>query len=168
MLDMTTLEDAISYTIMCRNKRFIIEISAERLKGEGGLIDIFYDFKDNLDDPDVMCDFETWAVDAIWEHVKRLVPDFQMPTTTLLDYYNAETFVFELVNRSGTLEAIEHPYDPNTFGDARPRVRIVEPDSEVVSPTTEALTPTICRSVLPGCSLHPSIPTGQSCWSRVH
>ena len=59
MLEMVTLDNAISYTFMCHNKRFILDISAEYLEGEGGLVDEFYEFKDNIDDPDILCDFET-------------------------------------------------------------------------------------------------------------
>jgi hypothetical protein len=154
MVGMTTLDDAISYTIMCRNKRFTIEISAQQLEGVGGLIDTFYEFKENLDDTDVFCDFETWVVDAIDEDIKQLAPapapGFRMPTT-LLGYYDAETHVFELVNRNGTLEAVEHRYDPKTNRDTRPKVLIIEPDSDSVSPGTrasaaaEGSTPTISR-----------------------
>lgn len=62
MLDMVVLYNAVSYIFMCRNKQFIVNISTERLRGEGGLADTFYKFKeDDLNDPDVYFDFETWS-----------------------------------------------------------------------------------------------------------
>lgn len=54
MLDMVVLYDAVSYIFMCRNKQFTVNVSTERLRGEGGLADTFYKFKeDDLNDPDV-------------------------------------------------------------------------------------------------------------------
>lgn len=67
MLEMVVLEDAISYTFMCCNKRFILDIAAENLEDEWALVGEFYRFKDDLDDPDVFREFEEWAVDAIDE-----------------------------------------------------------------------------------------------------
>lgn len=140
MLEMVILHDAISYTFMCRNKRFVVDILAERLRGEGGLVDAFYRFKDDIDDPDIFCDFETWVVDAVEEHIERLAPApdpiSRMPTT-LLEYYGAEKFAMELVNRNGLLVAIEHPYDPKLHGNTGPRVTIV--DSETCDSSTGAV-----------------------------
>ncbi|TVY55312.1 hypothetical protein LCER1_G003524 [Lachnellula cervina] len=126
MQEMVTLEDAISYTFMSRNKRFMIEITAERLEGEGSLVDEFYQFKDDLDDPDILCDFETWAIGPIHERVRKLVPVPVSRPTTLLEYYDAETYVFELFNEGGVLKANELAFDPKIFGDASPKVAIVE------------------------------------------
>ncbi len=143
MLEMVILDDAISYTFMCRNKRFIVDISAESLRGEGELVDTFYEFKDDIDDPDIFCDFETWVIDAVDEHIKRLAPApdpaSRMPTT-LLEYYHAETFAIELVNRNGMLEAIEHPYDRRIHGDTSPKVTIVDSDIYDSSSGTVSLT----------------------------
>jgi serine/threonine protein kinase len=73
MLDMVVLHGAVSYTFMCRNKQLIVNILAERLRGEGGLADAFYRFReDDLNDPDVYVDFETWVIDAVDEHIERL------------------------------------------------------------------------------------------------
>lgn len=126
MLDMVTLEDSISYTFMSRNKRFIIEIAAERLRGEGGLVDEFHGFKDDLDDPDIFCDFETWAISPIHERVRQLVPVPISKPTTLSEYFDPITYVFELYNDDGVLKAKELPFDPEIFGDASPKVAIVE------------------------------------------
>lgn len=41
MLDIVVLYDAVSDIFMCRNKQFIVNISTERLRGEGGLADTF-------------------------------------------------------------------------------------------------------------------------------
>ncbi|TVY20808.1 hypothetical protein LARI1_G001787 [Lachnellula arida] len=126
MQEMVTLEDSIFYTFMSRNKRFMIEITAERLEGEGSLIDEFYQFKDDLNDPDILCDFETWAIDPIHERVKNLVPVPVSRPTTLLEYYNADTHVFELYNQGSILKATELAFDPKIFGDASPKVSIIE------------------------------------------
>lgn len=143
MLDMVVLYDAVSYIFMCRNKKFIVNISTERLRGEGGLADTFYRFKeDDLNDPDVYFDFETWVIDAVYEDIQRLAPapdpTSRVPTT-LLEYYGAEKFALELVNRNGVLAAIEHPYDPRLHGDISPRVTIV--DTQTCDSSTAALPP---------------------------
>lgn len=96
MLDMVILYDVVSYIFMCRNKQFIVNISAERLRGEGGLVDTFHKFmEDDLNDPDVYFDFETWVIDAVYEDIQRLAPapdpTSRVPTT-LLEYYGAEKF----------------------------------------------------------------------------
>ncbi|KAL7925180.1 hypothetical protein ACQKWADRAFT_285285 [Trichoderma austrokoningii] len=154
MLDMVTLDDAISYTFMCRNKRFIVDVSAESLGGEGELVDQFYKFKDDIDDPDIFSDFETWAIDAVDEHIKRLAPAASQTPTTLLEYYGAETFVFELVNRNGMLKAIEHSYDPEIHGDTSPKVIIV--DSETRNAESTDGKAIIHRSVIPTVPLLPA------------
>ena len=123
---MVTLEDSISYTFMSRNKRFMIEIAAERLEGEGSLIDEFYEFKDDIDDLDILCNFETWAIGPIHKRVKQLVPVPISTPTTPLEYYNPETYVFELFNDGGILKANELTFDPKIFGDASPKVAIIE------------------------------------------
>jgi hypothetical protein len=126
MQEMVNLEDSISYTFMSRNKRFIIEIAAECLEGEGNLVDEFYEFKDDMDDPDILCDFETWAINAIHEQVKQLVPVAVSRPITLLDYYDPEIHVFELFNDGGVLKGKELTFDLEIFGDASPKVAIIE------------------------------------------
>jgi hypothetical protein len=126
MQEMVNLEDSISYTFMSRNKRFIIEIAAERLEGEGNLVDEFYEFKDDMDDPDILCDFERWAINAIHDQVKQLVPVAVSRPTTLLDYYDPEIHVFELFNDGGVLKGKELTFDLEIFGDASPKVAIIE------------------------------------------
>jgi hypothetical protein len=155
MLEMVVLDDAISYTFMCRNKRFIVDISAESLKGgEGMLVDTFYEFKNNLDDPDIFCDFETWVIDAIDGHIKRFAPapnpTSRMPTT-LLEYYHPETFVMELVNHNGILKPVEHPYDPEIHGDTSPKVVIIDSDISVTSSGAVSLTSPAADPCREGC-----------------
>lgn len=116
MQEMVSLEDSISYTFMSRNKRFIIEIGAEHLEGEGNLVDEFYEFKDDMDDPDILCDFERWAINAIHDQVKQLVPVAVSRPTTLLDYYDPEIHVFELFNDGGVLKGKELTF---RFGNIR-------------------------------------------------
>jgi len=121
MQNIVTLEDSFSYTFMSRNKRFVIEIAAERLEGEGSLIGEFYGLKGDIDDPDVLCNFETWAIGPIHERVKQLVPVPISRLTTLLEYYDPETYVFELFNKGGRLKANELAFDPKIFRDASPK-----------------------------------------------
>lgn len=150
MRDMVTLEDSISYTFMSRNKRFIIEIAAKRLEGESGLLDEFYTFKDDLDDPDILCDFETWAIGPIHERVMQLVPVAVSRPTTLLEYHAPETFVFELFNEGGVLKAKELAFDPNIFGDPSPKVAIIEnAASQLSSSHEEPRDGVVLRSALP-------------------
>jgi hypothetical protein len=128
MLEMVTLESSIWYTIMCCNTRFIVSIDAQNLAGKGELVDRFYELKAGVDDPDGLCEFEDWVLDAIDEHIKRLVPtprrQANMPTS-LLEYFDAGVFVFELVNRNGTLRAVKRPYDPKLHGATKPKITIV-------------------------------------------
>lgn len=132
MLEMVVLEDSISYTSMCGNKRFILDISVENLEGEGDLVDAFYQFKEDLDDHDTFIDFEGWAVDAIDEQLRRLVEipssDSDSPTS-LQDHYAAEIFVFTLVNRGGVLAGLESEYDPGHHGGPGPKITVVELDA---------------------------------------
>ena len=88
---------------MCRDERFIPDISAEHLEGEEGFVDTFYQLKEDLDVPDIFIDFEYWAVDPIIEQLKRLVDSpgsNPKAPTALQDYYTAETFVFTLANQN--------------------------------------------------------------------
>ena len=150
MQEMVMLEDSISYTFMSRNKRFIIEIAAKRLEGEGGLVDEFYAFKDDIDDPDIFCDFETWAIDPIHERVRQLVPVPVSKPTTLLEYYDPEIYVFELFNEGGILKANELVFDPKIFGDASPKISIVGNTESRLSPGHEVPRDTmISRTALP-------------------
>lgn len=119
MLEMVVLEYSISYTFMCRNKRIILNISAENLEGGGGLVDTFYQCKEDLDDPDIFIDFEGWAMDAVDERLRRLVkiPSLGSDSpTSLQGYYAAEIFVFTLVNRNGVLVGVETEYTPEYHG----------------------------------------------------
>ncbi|KAH6714133.1 kinase-like domain-containing protein [Leptodontidium sp. MPI-SDFR-AT-0119] len=157
MQEMVTLEDSISYTFMSRDKRFIIEIAAERLGGEGSLVDEFYEFKDDIDDPDILCDFETWAIGPIHERVKQLVPLPISSPTTLLEYYDPETYVFELFNEGGILKANELAFDPKIFGDASPKVAIIENAESRLSSSREVPRDVIVsRSALPTVPLVPA------------
>ncbi|RDL34549.1 Uncharacterized protein BP5553_07677 [Venustampulla echinocandica] len=157
MLEMVTLEDSISYIFMSRNKRFIIEIAAEHLEGEGSLIDEFYEFKDDIDDPDILCDFETWAIGPIHERVKQLVPVAISRPTTLLEYYDPQTYVFELFNDGGILKANELAFDQEIFGDASPKVAIIENAESRLSPSHEIPRDGIVsRSALPTVPLTPA------------
>lgn len=172
MIEMVNFHDAVSYTIMCHNKRFIINVSAEHLEGEGGLVNKLYEFIETLDDdPDAMYDFEDWVLDPMDEHIKRLAPAPAPDSrTTLLQYYQPETYVFDMVNRNGVLVAIEDSYDPNIHGDSRPIAVIVDDDMEFspndtstntdTDPVTSELDRkrTIHRSALPRV---PTIPASQ-------
>jgi len=91
MLEMVILEDmeTISYTFMCLNKKFVIDVAAEKLQGKGNLVDKLHEFIATIhDDQAAEMDFEDWIYGAVQEHVKRLapIPNPNSPKpTTLLD-----------------------------------------------------------------------------------
>ena len=170
MLEIIILEDTISYTFMSRNKKFIVDVEAEKLQGTSNhLVDKLLGFiGTNMDDhPDAETDFEDWIFDAVLEDVERLAPPpdpNSWKPTTLLAFHGAETFYFELVNRDGELGAVQHTYDPTIHGDSRPAIPIV--DSDICDPddiSGEKMT-IICPS---GRSLHPRISASEGCRSRV-
>lgn len=63
MSGMVILDNCITYTFMCRDKRFFLDMSAERLEGEGRHADVFCEFKHNLHDLDMSCDSEDGVAD---------------------------------------------------------------------------------------------------------
>lgn len=73
MLEMVILDDAISYTFMCRNRRFMVDVSAESLGQAAELVEKLFHFKDTIDDPDIYVEFEGRVIDAVDEHVLGMV-----------------------------------------------------------------------------------------------
>lgn len=160
MLDMTICEESITYTFMARNKKFILEIDAEMLEGKGYILDEFHGFLEDLDDPDNFADFETWAVDAVHEHVLRLCPEPLSRPTSLLDFYNAATHVFQLYNDRGTLRAMEIPLEPGQYGQTDPKFPVVEKVEDVNSEICSSYGSTeqyfLLKSALPNVPIFPA------------
>jgi hypothetical protein len=124
------------------------------LEGDGSLVQEFYKFKDDMDDPDIFCDFEKWAIDPIHERNQTLVPVPISKPTTLLAYYDPATYVFELYNDGGILKANELPYEPENFGDFSPKVATIEnSESQFLSDRDAPKDGFVPRSALPTVSL---------------
>lgn len=58
MLDLWVADTGVDYAFMYNGVRFLISILAEKLRGEGGLFEEFNDFKEDLEDPEKMFEFE--------------------------------------------------------------------------------------------------------------
>ncbi|KAI4859025.1 hypothetical protein F4820DRAFT_441001 [Hypoxylon rubiginosum] len=160
MLELTIHVEAIVYVFMYNRVRFYVNIIAEKLEGEGEVLHEFNEFKDDLDDPENLSNFEDWILDTLDDFMREaaptLAPSDRKPIT-LLEYFSPPTFAFELVNKGGKLCAVQEDYDPKTHGDTSPRTEIVDflPDDgneSVGSSSAGAIFPAegvVLRSALP-------------------
>ncbi|KAK3941352.1 hypothetical protein QBC46DRAFT_104501 [Diplogelasinospora grovesii] len=129
MLELWVHGEDIVYVFLFNGTRFYVSITSEKLEGEGELLQKFNDFKDDLDDPDTMFNFEEWVLGTLDDFMQKVAPTpapGARKPITLLEYFSPPTFAFELVNKEGKLCAIREDYDPQIHGDTSPRTQIVE------------------------------------------
>ncbi|KAI0185846.1 hypothetical protein EV127DRAFT_440447 [Xylaria flabelliformis] len=134
MLDLEVLNQDILHVFMRNCVRFYVRVFAQDLEGDEQIFGEFARFRDDLDDPDTMFEFEEWVLDAIEDEISILAPAPSPGTRkpiTLLDYFRPPTFAFRLVNQKGTLIAIKEIYNPQHHGDTSPRTRIVDTVPEI-------------------------------------
>lgn len=127
MLELSDHGNNIVYVFMLNETQFYASIMAEKLEGEGAILNEFNGFKDDLDDLDNMFNFEEWVLGALDEF--KLAPAAAAGAwkpITLLDYFSPPTYAFELINEEGHLRAIQEDYTPETHGDTSPRTWIVD------------------------------------------
>ena len=130
MLDLFISDLAVEYAFVYNGTRFYVTIKAEKLKGEGEFLDEFNKFKDGIDDPDTMFQFEEWILSPLDDFMLKVAPTPEhgtWKTITLLDYFSPPTYAFALVNQKGSLYAIQEDYNPQIHGDISPRTRIIDP-----------------------------------------
>ena len=146
---------------MLNGTRFYVTIMAERLEGEGDLLNEFNDLKNDLDDPNNMFNFEEWVLGALDGFTARLAPAATASARepiTLLDYFSPPTYAFEFINEGGRLQAIQEDYTSEIHGDTSPRTWIVDvlPNCGSVGPES-SLTGELLQDedVLPRSSLPP-------------
>ncbi|EQK98025.1 hypothetical protein G6O67_006396 [Ophiocordyceps sinensis] len=127
MLDLLASDHAIEYAFMYNGTRFHIFTSAEKLLGAGNLLQDFNKFLSHLDDPDIMFQFEEWVLAPLDDFMRKVAPSQGGGTRkpiTLLDYFAPPTYAFTIVNKAGTLFAVQEDYNAQIHGDSSPRTRI--------------------------------------------
>ncbi|KAF7551668.1 hypothetical protein G7046_g7654 [Stylonectria norvegica] len=151
MLDLIEHDDAVDYISLNNGVRFYVEINEKDLQGEGGLVDVFNDFLDDLQDPENMFQFEEWLLQPLEDIMEELSPTPEPGSTrkpvTLLQYFCPPTFAFKLVNKSGMLCALQEEYNHEIHKDTSPRTHII--DSLPENHSTPEDTTVILRSSLP-------------------
>ncbi|KJZ68343.1 hypothetical protein HIM_12265 [Hirsutella minnesotensis 3608] len=135
MLELLASDHAVEYAFMYNGTRFFLFISAEKLAGDGNLLDEFYNFLKDLDDPDTMFQFEEWVLSPLNDFLRSVAPRQGGGTrrpVTLLNYFSPPTYAFTFINNGGSLIAIQEDYHAQIHGDTSPRTRIVDslPDSK--------------------------------------
>ncbi|KAI1105536.1 hypothetical protein F4804DRAFT_304202 [Jackrogersella minutella] len=171
MLELAVFDENIVYVFMRNAKRFYINIRAETLEGQGALLSDFKKFRDGIDDPDTLFQFEDWVLDALDDFMCRAAPTpapGSRKSLTLLEYFSAPTFAFQVVNQDEKLFPIQEEYDPELHGRLGPRTQIVNslpnPDKRCRSSSTcssHTIRPhwgehVILRSALPNVPLIPA------------
>ncbi|KAM4058916.1 kinase [Hirsutella rhossiliensis] len=133
MLDLLASDRAIEYAFMYNGSRFYIFISAEKLLGGGHLLEDFQTFLSDLDDPDIMFQFEEWILSPLHDFMRQVAPKQgggkgggTRKPITLLDYFSPPTYAFILVNKAGRLFAVQEEYNARVHGDSSPRTRIFD------------------------------------------
>ncbi|KAK7408683.1 hypothetical protein QQX98_009151 [Neonectria punicea] len=142
--------DHVNHIFMYNLKRFYVTIQRKELKGKGGLLETLDNFRENIEDPDTLFEFEDWVLDALDSFLKALAPTpgpGTPKTLTLLDYFSPPTCAFRLVNDGGSLRGIQENYDPQSQGDSSPRTQIVDEAQSYHPDDTDG--PLLLRSALP-------------------
>lgn len=136
ILDLAVLTENIVHVFMYNLKRFYVIIIAENLEGKGNLLNKFKRFRDDIDEPETMFQFEDWVLGALDDFMRKealtLAPGFResltlfeyLPTFRLLP--SPSTFAFYLVKRDGKLCPTQQQYDPELHARISPRTRIID------------------------------------------
>ena len=128
-LELSVYSEDVVFVFLLNGTRFYVSITSKMLEGSGELLQEFRDFKDDVEDPDTMFNFEEWILGALGDDMRQVAPSpapgVRKPIT-LLEYFSPPTFAFELVSREGKLCALKQNYDPQIHGDTAPRTRIVQ------------------------------------------
>ncbi|KPM34018.1 hypothetical protein AK830_g12553 [Neonectria ditissima] len=135
---------------MYNRKRFYVTIPREELQGKGELLETLDNFRQDIEDPDTLFEFEDWVLEALGSFLKTLAPTPAPGTNealTLFDYFSPPTYAFRLINEGGSLCGIQEIWDPKSYGDSSPRTRIVD-EAQSCHPDDAEL-PLILRSALP-------------------
>ncbi|KAF4463007.1 kinase-like domain [Fusarium albosuccineum] len=151
MLDLMISARNIDYAFLYNGVRFHVGIKAEDLHGPGDLLQEFNAFKDDIDAPDTLYQFEEWILAPLHSIIEKEAPTPERDaskTVTLLHYFSPLTFAFSLVNKDGSLHAIQK-YNPDKYGDLSPRTQIVDALSDSPPNPGNRRTEMILRSSLP-------------------
>ncbi|OTB01704.1 hypothetical protein M426DRAFT_265610 [Hypoxylon sp. CI-4A] len=129
VLELTPLGEDMLYVFLYNLKRFYIDLRQRDLVGPGSLLNDFKSFRDNIDDPEIIFQFEDWVMDALKDFMREVAPNPEpgpRKALTLLEYFSAPTFAFHIINQEGNLYPVQEPYDPLLHGCMGPRTRIVD------------------------------------------
>ncbi|KAM0431359.1 hypothetical protein ACHAPT_005335 [Fusarium lateritium] len=150
MLELSESDLGVEYAFMYNCVRFYVTILYQDLEGEGTILDEFNNFKDDLDDPHTLFQFEDWILSPLQKLLDKEAPtpSGRQPIT-LLQYFSIPTFAFKFVNRDGYVDAIQVDYDPEINGDLNPRTRIVDAPASSHPRDHHSKGGVILRSALP-------------------
>ena len=152
-LELSVYDEDVVFVFLLNGTRFYVSITSKMLEGSGELLQEFQGFKDDLDDPETMFNFEEWVLGALGDDIRQVTPSpapGARQQITLLDYFSPPTFAFELVNRDGKLCTLRENYNPRIHGDTAPRTRIVQGSPPPMSQRRGSDSSASSRGSLPG------------------
>ncbi|RSL52995.1 hypothetical protein CEP54_010638 [Fusarium duplospermum] len=151
MLELSQSDLGVEYAFIYNCARVYVTIVCQDLEGEGSISEEFNNFRNDLDNPDTLFQFEEWILDPLQPFL-----DEEAPTPSchepmpLLQYFSPRTFAFKFVNKKGQLDPIQLNYDPTINGDSSPRTQIVNvPTSSPRHRDSHTKDGAVLRSALP-------------------
>jgi hypothetical protein len=125
MLELSQSDLGVEYAFVYNCVRVYVTIISQDLKGEGSTLEEFNSFRNDLDDPDTLFQFEEWILGPLQPFLDREAPTLSRhEPMSLLQYFSPRTFAFKFVNKKGKLDAIQLDYDLTVNGDSSPKTHI--------------------------------------------
>ncbi|KAM6511302.1 hypothetical protein FALCPG4_016304 [Fusarium falciforme] len=126
MLELSQSELGVEYAFIYNCARVYVTIISQDLEGEGSILEAFNGFRNDLDDPDTLFQFEVWILGPLQPFLDKEAPTpSRHEPMSLLQYFSPRAFAFKFVNKKGQLDAIQLNYDPAVNGDSSPKTHIV-------------------------------------------
>lgn len=127
MLELSQSDLGVEYAFIYNCVRVYVIIISQDLEGEGPILEEFNSFRNDLDDPNTLFQFEEWILGLLQPFLDKEAPILpRHEPMSLLQYFSPRTFAFKFVNKKGKLEAIQLEYDPAVNGDSSPKTHIVD------------------------------------------
>ncbi|KAL6355460.1 hypothetical protein LRP88_11050 [Fusarium phalaenopsidis] len=127
MLELSQSDLGMEYSFIYNCVRVYVTILSQDLEGEESILDELGNFRNDLDDPNTLFQFEEWILNPLQPFLDKEAPTLSRhEPMTLLEYFSPRTFAFKFVNKKGQLDAIQLDYDPVVNGDSSPKTHIVD------------------------------------------
>ncbi|QIX02211.1 hypothetical protein AMS68_007728 [Peltaster fructicola] len=131
-ISLSATQDGADLVVMCYGTRLCIRLSPKNISLDDEVRRQYEDFVDALDDqPEVMQELEDWLIKPCIPHIKHLKsPSHWTKQSSVQEYFNPPTLIFDLKVVSGHLQAVSAPTNPRTLDALRPKIAVQD---EVVS-----------------------------------